>query len=308
MKRTLRILISLGLLAAVIAISDWRAVAAVLKSVSVRWVVVALALAVVDRLVLNYRWQLLLGAQGVQVTFGRLFRVQLAANFLGSFLPTSLGVDAVRVASLCRSGEPTALVIAATLVDRASIVIATLLFGSTMILALAHARVPSNLEQTVLASTAFVMVLGAIVLLPAVRRRVRSAVQPRVPARVGQALAAIAAASLIYRSEGRIVGWVALVTVVLFIDRVLFAKSLALACGVDVPFSDLLMVVPILWILVMLPITIGGLGVQDAGYVALMALVGVSAPVAVGMSLLEHLLTRAVSLPGAFLIETRTSK
>jgi uncharacterized membrane protein YbhN (UPF0104 family) len=152
------------------------------------------------------------------------------------------------------------------------------------------------------------MVLVAIVLLPAVRRRVRSAVQPRVPARVGQALAAIAAASLIYRSEGRIVGWVALVTVVLFIDRVLFAKSLALACGVDVPFSDLLMVVPILWILVMLPITIGGLGVQDAGYVALMALVGVSAPVAVGMSLLEHLLTRAVSLPGAFLIETRTSK
>jgi len=71
---------------------------------------------------------------------------------------------------------------------------------------------------------------------------------------------------------------------------------------------DLLLIIPILWIIVMLPITIGGLGVQDAGYVALMALVGVSAPVAVGMSLLEHLISRAVSLPGAFLIDSMSSK
>jgi glycosyltransferase 2 family protein len=137
---------------------------------------------------------------------------------------------------------------------------------------------------------------------------VRATLLPRAPERLGKLVSAIADASLAYRRDGRALASVTIATVILLADRILFAKSLALACAVNVPFGDLLLIIPILWIIVMLPITIGGLGVQDAGYVALMALVGVSAPVAVGMSLLEHLISRAVSLPGAFLIDSMSSK
>src|SRR5690242_365102 len=80
-KKALRIVISLSLFAIVIWFADWRAVEGVLRSASPKWVVVALGLVVVDRMVLNWRWQVLLAAQGVPVAFGRLFRVQLAANF-----------------------------------------------------------------------------------------------------------------------------------------------------------------------------------------------------------------------------------
>jgi glycosyltransferase 2 family protein len=303
-RQALRILASLGLLGIVIAIADWRAVATVLKGARLEWVGVALALAVADRLILTYRWQVLLAAQGVLVAFGRLFKVQLAANFIGSFLPTSVGVDVVRAATLCRSGSPTPLVVAATLVDRASLILATLLFGSAMILALAQSRLPLKLEETVLALTVVVMVLGFLILVPSIRRWMYSLFMPRSPGRFAQALAEIARASLMYRRAGPTLGWVGLITLVMFVGRVLFAKSLALACGVDVPFSELLMILPILWIILMLPITVGGLGLQDAGYMALMALIGVSAPIAVSMSLIEHVLTRLVSFPGAFLIET----
>ncbi len=75
-----------------------------------------------------------------------------------------------------------------------------------------------------------------------------------------------------------------------------------LAFGVDVGFADLLLVIPILWIIVMLPITIGGIGLQDAGYVAVMALIGVTPAIAVSMSIIEHVVTRAVSLPGALFL------
>jgi len=70
--------------------------------------------------------------------------------------------------------------------------------------------------------------------------------------------------SLAYRRDGRALASVTIATVILLADRILFAKSLALACAVNVPFGDLLLIIPILWIIVMLPITIGGLGVQDA--------------------------------------------
>lgn len=82
----------------------------------------------------------------------------------------------------------------------------------------------------------------------------------------------------------------------LFFVRILFAKSIALSCGVNVPMLDLLLVIPILWILVMLPMTIGGFGVQEASYALLMGLVGVGPAVAVSMSLIEHVVARAASL------------
>jgi glycosyltransferase 2 family protein len=65
-----------------------------------------------------------------------------------------------------------------------------------------------------------------------------------------------------------------------------------------------LMVVPILWVIVMIPITIGNIGLQDVGYVMLMGLVGVPAAAALTMSLVEHLVVRLVILPGIFYVGT----
>jgi uncharacterized membrane protein YbhN (UPF0104 family) len=103
-------------------------------------------------------------------------------------------------------------------------------------------------------------------------------------------------------------GWAAVTTVITLLLRILFAKCVALSCGVDVKFLDLLLVIPMLWIIVMLPITISNIGVQDAGYVAVMALIGVSPAVAVSMSIIEHVVARAVSLPGALFIGDVTTK
>jgi uncharacterized protein (TIRG00374 family) len=301
-SRWVRLLISIGLLAIVIRLADWRAIWAVLRSVDLVWVWIAVVLAALDRLLLNYRWQLLLSARGLVLGFLRLLRMQLAANFLGSFLPSSLGVDAIRIAALCRAGLPTPQVVASTLVDRATIVVATLLFGSAMVLALAGRRLPGELSSWILLTTVGVLAASAAVLHPAVRSWIRSRLFVRLPARIRSLTLDIASATLAYRHQYRRMAWVAAVTVVLFLVRILFAKSLALACGADVSIADLLLVIPILWIVVMLPVTIGGIGLQDAGYVALMALVGVPPAVAVSMSLIEHVASRLVALPGALFL------
>lgn len=52
----------------------------------------------------------------------------------------------------------------------------------------------------------------------------------------------------------------------------------------------------------MLPITIGGFGVQEASYVLLMSLIGIGPAVAVSMSLIEHVVARLASLPGLLFI------
>lgn len=300
MSKLVRVLISLGLLTLVVLFADLRAVWKVLREVNLYWVGVVLLLAVCDRVVTNYRWQVLLAGRGVHIPFMRLFRVQLAANFLGAFLPGFVGVDAVRITALCRSGESTAPVIAATLVDRATLAIATLLAGAATVLVMAQARIPEHIVQFVLVMTGVGTVMTGVCLHPQVRRWIRLRLLPRAPERLRHTLTEVADASLAYRHEWGTIFLVIGLTLGLFALRIAFAKAVAYSCGVDVPFVDLLLVIPILWIVVMLPITIGGIGVQDAGYVVLMALVGVSAPVAVSMSLVEHVVARVASLPGAF--------
>ena len=301
-SRWFRLLVSVGLLAAVIQLADWRAISDVLRRAEPRWVAVALACAVLDRVLLNYRWQVLLAARRLAMRFLPLLRIQLAANFLGSFLPSSIGVDAIRIASLCRAGWPASDVIAATLVDRATIALASLLFGAAMILTLAGTRLPDELQSWVLGITVAACFACIVALQPGVRAWVRRHLLARLPERVRGLSTDVISAMLAFRHQSLALSQVAFLTAIIFTVRILFAKALALACGAPVSFVDLLLIVPILWIIVMVPITIGGIGLQDAGYVALMALVGVPPAIAVSMSLIEHVVARLVALPGAFFL------
>ncbi len=307
-ERALRLALSLGLLALVLWLANWQSVLGVLRQVQGRWVLAAFVLGIGERLLLNSRWQILLAARGVPIGFLRLFGVQLAANFFGAFLPSSVGVDAVRIAALCRAGEPRALVVAATLVDRATIVVATFIFGSVAILTLAGERIPHGVQSVVLYSTLVIVAMTLAAFQPAVRRRVRLALLPRIPERWGPAISTVADASLAFRRDRGALVAVTALTAALFAIRILFTETLALACGVGIPIPDLLLIIPILWILLMLPVTIGNIGLQDAGYVGLMSLIGVGAPIAVSVSLLEHVIMRLVCLPGAFLIDAAVAK
>ena len=299
-SRSVRWLVSLGLLTAVLWWADWHSVVGVLREVDPAWVTRAAALALLDRIVLTYRWDLLLVVRGLCLRFSRLFRLQMAANFLGSFMPSSLGVDAIRIAALVRAGHPATEVVATTLVDRASMVLATFAFGSIMIVLLAGTRLPGDVAWLVLATTG----AGALACLaffhPRVRTWTAAALLPKLPAGIRDRVAEVGRATLAYRHEPRRLLWVGMVTVLLFVIRLGFAKAVTMACGVDVAFLDLALVIPILWIVVMIPITVGGIGLQEAGYVTLMGLLGISPAVAVSMSVIEHVVSRAVSLPGAF--------
>jgi uncharacterized protein (TIRG00374 family) len=307
-SKLLRIVISAGLLLLVLTFADWKEVGHVLRSVDVIWLVCAFVLAFGDRVVTNYRWQILLRARGVQTSFMKLFRIQLAANFLGSFLPSSVGVDAVRIAALCRQGEAAPPVIAATLVDRISLALATMLLGALMLLFFAQSFIPEQVRHMVFAATVVVLALGAFSLRKSVRSWVRLTLLPKVPERFRQTLHDVADAALTYRTEHAAMVKLLLVTLLTFLVRIYFAKTVALAVGLDLSILRLLLVIPILWIIVMLPITIGGIGVQDAGYVALMAFLGVPAALAVSMSLIEHVVTRLASLPGVLFVNEITAK
>lgn len=70
------------------------------------------------------------------------------------------------------------------------------------------------------------------------------------------------------------------------------------ALGIDVPFSTLVLVTTISWVIVLVPVSIGGLGLRELTFVALLAPQGVGEEAAVALSLFQFAVGVLVGLLG----------
>ena len=84
------------------------------------WGFLALAAGVkfVGILASMYRWSILLRGQGIRFPFGHVFGAFLIGRFLGTFLPSTVGLDGYKLYDAARFSRQTAAVTAATAVEK----------------------------------------------------------------------------------------------------------------------------------------------------------------------------------------------
>jgi glycosyltransferase 2 family protein len=279
----LRVLVSLLLLGVVLAYAGAADLVRVLREGDWEWFVAGLALMVVAVATGAIRWRVLL--EGAEITVSRLraCRVFAGSLVLNNVLPTSVGGDAMRAWLVGRDSGRLVGAAAATIVDKLSGV--TLLFVLGWVaLALDPDGVPSSLVS------AFFWVTAGLVAAYVVAALVVAGVRPvvhRLPDRIALAIrqawatfrvwtrSAYVLASLI----GLGVTYQALAMVVL----VLVGKTI----GVELSFALAAVSASIVLVAMLIPVSIGGLGVREGGFVLLLAQADVEAAQATLLSLLS---------------------
>lgn len=269
------------------------------------WVAAAVALVLVDRALMAYRWMLLLVAltPGSRPPFLAVLRIFFVSTFVGSFLP-SVGGDVYRAYSLSRlqvSGVESA---ASVVMDRALGVLSMVLVA---VIALAFANemldVP-GVAATVLIA-AFGCVVGAAGIYSARAAAVAHAAAGYVPGRKARHLTeGLIDAVRRYASHHSEVTSVLVASVVVQGLRVLQAYCLGHALGIAVPLTTYFVFIPLIVIVMQVPITVSGLGVSQAMFDLLFTRVGVPSAQAVALSILFVALAIVGNLPGAFLYAT----
>lgn len=83
-----------------------------------QFVLLAAAIKFVGILASMYRWSLLLQGQGIHFPFGHVFGAFLIGRFLGTFLPSTVGLDGYKLYDAARFSGRTAAVTAATAVEK----------------------------------------------------------------------------------------------------------------------------------------------------------------------------------------------
>jgi uncharacterized protein (TIRG00374 family) len=305
-----KLLVSLSLL----ALLFWRADrAAFLRSVQALplWVFLGCVLLYILGYILStIRWQLLLRAEGIRLTLGRLLILYFEGSFFNLFLPTLIGGDIVRGYAIHKLTKGHDAAVPSILVDRLA-GFAALLAIAVIAVTVGHDRVGDlQLALMVLAmAAAFLAMLLVLANAQALRMAAAAARLLRF-GRLDSKLQGWVDALQRYRRHGWALGQAFVLSLLLQVLIILTYYAVAVALGLHVPASAFFIFVPLITTLSMLPVSVAGLGVREGGVVFFFAKVGVDAASALGMSLIWFALTVVTCGLGglAFLLDNHLAK
>jgi hypothetical protein len=260
------------------------------------------------------KWYILLKAQGIPVPLKAVTGYTFVGFFFNNFLPANVGGDVVRGFGLARYIERGAEAAVSVIVDR---VIGLAAFTFTAVVAALIAVFIAyqgilTVDQTVirnLISVAVISVAGmaaiaagfAVVLSHRLRQIAGKLfeigfLQPLAPLyqRISGAFGA-------YRHQYAALFWAFIVGVVTVLLTGLIDVAIVAGLKGAIPPIYIFLFNPMIAILLIVPISIGGLGTGSVLYVYFYGLVGVPATLSFALSLIKQAVIYLGSLPGGFL-------
>jgi glycosyltransferase 2 family protein len=271
----------------------------------VRWLWAAVAVFFVSNLVGSWLWGRLLKMQGVVIPFPRIAAYYFVGLFFNNFLPANIAGDFARISAAREHSDSSAPVFSATLMDR--------MVGGLAVALMAMVSVglawPWFHDLRVDALVTGLFLLSVLMYLAVFRRDVLGWVEWPFRAlrlngledRIARLMDDVHA----YRDRpGELMGLLA-VGLLVQIMRVMMHFSVARALGLRIPIGAIFTFVPILAAIVMLPISLNGIGVREGAAVLLFRLVGLSGAQSISFQLLTWLLAVAVSLLGGLIFVLR---
>lgn len=256
---------------------------------------IAWALLVLQSLLSAWRWRRIVQRLGGTLPAANAVRWVFLGQFFNVALPTSVGGDAYRVWKLHQSGGAPGQAFASVAIERGTGLVMLGLMVS-MALPWVQPRPPDGIAAALLlVGPALALALAGLCALSQLRLTwIPSAVSTRT-ATFGNQLRSLLARPV---ALAEIAGLGALASTV----GLLAAWVLGTALGLSQGFGGHVALVGGALLLAVLPVSLGGWGLREAGMVALFGAVGEAAEPALALSLLWGLLPLAVSLPvGALL-------
>lgn len=300
-----RLVVSVGLLAVLFSRVDSRALWASAKQASLPWLFVAIGVYFIHVAASTWRWRVLLDAQHVHVPRGTLLSSYLVAIFFNNFLPSNIGGDVVRVRDTAKQTRSKTLATAIILVDRGlgllSLVLVAAL-GATVIGRL-QGHVPSPIWPVWLWAGFLVAASASapLILSPVALGRLLRPLSVLHPTWVGERIEKLTGAVEKFRNQPRALAECFLGA--LCVQALLIVYHLAIVHALHIPVGlwDLAVIVPISFMVQMVPVSVNGFGVREATFSLYFVRLGLPIQSGVLVSLGATVVMMIFSLSGAVL-------
>ena len=274
-----------------------------IASASIGWLALSALLTFVTVPPQAWRWRMLLGARGIHESFAWLNRAYFVSYAVGQVLPTGVGGDASRIYETSRRhpgfGSPVA---GSVLLERAIGGAVTLvLAGIGIVLAIGDYPIGPYLwiELLFVVGTIFA---GVVVFSARLRRHLRRFVPLLRRMKIERLVRAIYEGVHGYRYHTSTLLVVGLITMGAQLCRIAAIWAGGRAVGVEVGIRPYIVLGPLLFLVMLVPFTINGLGVREAFFVSFLGRLGVDPDAAFATGLIFFLMTLLLALPGLMII------
>lgn len=272
-----------------------------LRNISVASLAAAAAVFFASAVLGAWQWHRLLAAGGIALAFGQTFRVYFVGLFFNNFLPAGVGGDVVKIYDVSRFGNDPYQVFATTILDRVIGIAGLCVLALAASLGLAARGGLDRLWLYALVFAGCMAPLLALVLNRRLSRAVRGLFGRITLWGLGARFDSLFRRLGEYRRVRSLLAGLAGLAVVVQFLRVVTHVLVAEALGIGVSshvFVQFFVFVPLLGLLMVLPISINGLGVREGAGILLFTQIGFTSEQALLMELITYAIMVVVSLLG----------
>jgi uncharacterized protein (TIRG00374 family) len=277
-------------------------IAAIAGRISFGLALVVIIVLILDRVLMTYKWTLLLKARSIHLRLLTAMKIYCASMIWGMFLPATVGADTIRAVSTARTGINTNEVVASIVVERMLGFLSGLLLGLCSLLLLYTTDLFENRFITLWWAALAMIVLAIIVLAASFSDSVFRFIHDRILGRLHNNRIAGKLRSFheTYRAYRNNTPSLAAFLALTFAEQLLTILQswlVALALGIHVGILSFVVAVPLSLLVSRIPIGIGGLGTFEAAFALLLSLAGVSGAEAVAIAFSGRILELLAWLP-----------
>lgn len=311
LKFTLKALISLGLLAYLVYNAEPKKILEVFGNISasdgIIFLLIAFAFELLAVLLMAFRWQALLRGYRVDVKIGTLYGYYLIGLFFNNFLPSSIGGDVIRIYKVMENLSDRTVGFASVIIERMMGIAATMFLAIFALFFISQQFHSSRLLYFSIALFLFIVLFFFLMTRNRPFKFLLHLFDRFTIFNIGEKFNKLFEAIHFFKKRKRILGYVFLFSISSQISIVLMNFYLARAFSMDIELSYLFMVVPVTFVLTMLP-SINGVGFREFGYKELLGRIGISSAAAISLAFMNLLLPMFLSLIGAFLFVVQKRK
>jgi uncharacterized membrane protein YbhN (UPF0104 family) len=268
---------------------------------SVPWLLAAIAVFGCSTMGAVWRWNLLLKAQRIEVTFPSLLGTFLIATYFNNFLPSNIGGDVVRIGDTARHTNSKTLATTVVLMDRILGLIALVFvaaLGATAIGRLHPAAAPIWPIWLWAGFLAGAAATTPAIFAPAGFGRLLRPLTVFHPEWVGERITTLTGALGRFGEEPGVLMTAFVGAVFVQCALVVFYFAVAYALHLDIAFWDLAVVIPVSFVVQLLPVSVGGFGVRETFFSYYFHRIGQPIEDAILLSLVAQALLMLFSLSG----------
>ena len=307
MKHRLRIaatlLVTGGAVAYILLKIDLGKTWDILRAASPWWIALSAVLTLITVPPMAWRWQLLLAARRVHERVLWLTRTYFVSYAVGQVLPTSVGGDASRIFETSRRhpGQITPIT-GSVLLERAlGGAVTLLLAGIGLVLAIGRYPIGPYLWIEVLFVVA-TLAAGFVFFSRTVRSRLAFMLPHARRFRLEVPARAVYDGIHGYRDHAGTLFGVALITTAAQLTRIVAIYASGRAVGIHLSLLPYVVLGPLLFLVMLVPFTVNGIGVREAFFVSFLGKLGVPADEAFACGFLFFVMTILLALPGVVIL------